>query len=126
MRPQPVRPLPGQPEYVDGVALIRGQTVPVVQLAVLLGAQSTGKPARFVVVRAGRREVALAVDAVIGVVPLDAGLTQSVPPLLRDAAPEAIAGIGRLDRELLIVLRSSWLLPDEVWNSMRDVRQTAS
>ena len=106
-----------RPSYVDGVAMIRGEPVPVVRLARLLKMDQAAEPARLVVVRTGRGRVALGVDGVIGVRSLKAATIQSVPPLLADAS-ELIAGLGSLDRELLIVLQASRILPDEVWNSI--------
>src|SRR5262245_32591885 len=51
---------------VDGLAMIRGEPVPVVDARRLLGVAG-GEATRFVVVRAAQRRVALAVDAVLDV-----------------------------------------------------------
>jgi purine-binding chemotaxis protein CheW len=112
------------PRYVDGVAIIRGRTVPVIRLACLLQAESAVEPTRLVVARVDGRQVAIGVDAVIGVFSLDRSILRSVPPLLKDASPELIASIGNLDGELLIVLQASRILPDELWSSLEAVQQT--
>jgi purine-binding chemotaxis protein CheW len=121
MRPLPVHPLAGAPPFVSGTSVIRGEPVPVVQLADLLGAAGAS-PARFVVIRAGNHHVAVAVDAVIGIRQLDAGAVASVPPLLATAASEAVAALATLDSELLVVLRAARVLPDEVWPSSARAR----
>lgn len=114
MRPLPVDPLPGAPQFILGLAIVRGAPVPVVSAAHLLG---TGKaPAtRFVTVRAGERQVALAVDSVLGVRPVAAGSLRDLPPLLRDASAEHVTAIGTLDTELLLFLQSTYLVPEELW-----------
>jgi purine-binding chemotaxis protein CheW len=69
--------------------------------------------ARFVTVRTSDRTVALAVDAVVGIRGLPAGTLGELPPLLRDAGSDAVAAIGTLDAELLLVLRAARLVPGD-------------
>lgn len=114
LRPLPVEPLAGAPAFVQGLCVIRGEPRPVVDAARLLSTPAPGEPpttARFVTVRTGAQQVALAVDAVLGVRTVPPESLQDLPPLLQEACAEAVAAIGRLDAELLLVLRSSRLLP---------------
>jgi purine-binding chemotaxis protein CheW len=116
MRPLPVEAVAGTPPFVRGVAMVRGVPTPVLDLAVLLGADR-GIAGRFVILRLGERQVAISVEAVLGVRML-AATTQQLPPLLHGAAHEAIHAIGTLDRHLLVVLRAGWQLPGEVWKAL--------
>jgi purine-binding chemotaxis protein CheW len=118
MRPLPVQSVRGTPEYVAGVAMIRGRTVPVIRLAALLGGESRGPAARFVVVRVDDRQVALAVEVVIGVSHFESSAIRRMPPLLQSAPPELIAGMGNLDNELLLVLQASRLVSAELWDAL--------
>lgn len=90
---------------------------PVVALGALLGAgvasSATAAAARVVTMRVGARQVALAVDGVVGVRNLDPGTVHGLPPLLRDT-PVATS-LGALDGELVSILEGSRILPDEVW-----------
>jgi purine-binding chemotaxis protein CheW len=63
-----------------------------------------------VTLRVAGRVVALAVNGVVGVRDLPPATVGDLPPLLRDAGTEVIAAVGRLDAELLFVLRSARLL----------------
>lgn len=114
MRPLPVQPLANMPPFVRGVAVVRGEPIPVVDLACLLGATefSIG---RFVAIRAGERRVALAVQDVIGIRVLDATSLATVPPLLQEAHPELVAALSSADKMLLVVLKTARILPGEVW-----------
>jgi purine-binding chemotaxis protein CheW len=109
-----LRPLPvaGAPPFVLGLAVIRGAPLPVVDSARLLGADDA-RAGRFVTVNAGNRRVALAVDCVLGVRAVAPESLHALPPLLHEADSGVIAAIGLLDAELLLVLRSARLLPDE-------------
>ncbi len=122
MRPLPVRAVAGAPDMVRGLSTVRGVPLPVVALdRVLLPADlppSTAATHRFVVVRTGDRQVALAVDAVLGVYDLASSLIGGIPPLIEHAAGEAIEAIGALDSELLMVLSAGRIVPDEAWRSL--------
>jgi purine-binding chemotaxis protein CheW len=111
LRPLPVEPVAGAPPGVLGLAVIRGSAVPVVDVARLLGAAGV-RAERFVTVMVGDRRVALAVDRVLGVRAVAPESLQVLPPLL-GADSDVVAAIGLLDSELLLVLRSARLLPDE-------------
>lgn len=113
MRPLPVELLSGAPHCVSGLSLIRGVPVPVVDAGRLLGERET-RAGRFVTVRAGDRTVALAVNDVVGVRMIRTESLQELPPLLRDAGAEAIAAIGTQDAQLLLVLRSARLVPEDL------------
>lgn len=124
MRPLPVEPLAGAPEIVRGLSIIRGAPVPVVDLAALLGVNSRGGCTRFVAVRAGERRVALSVDAVVGIRELAPSLLNEMPPLLREANNELVEAVGRLDSDLLLVLKAGKIVPDKVWDllALREAR----
>jgi purine-binding chemotaxis protein CheW len=115
MRPLPTNPLAGVPAFVLGVSVVRGHAVPVVDLGVLSGAGESGTARRFVFMRSGRHGVVTTVEAVLGVRQLDAGDLQAPPPLLRDASTDVVESIGVLDDRLLLVLRASHLVPEELW-----------
>lgn len=105
LRPLPIEPMGGAPAFVLGAAVIRGRALPVVDAAQLLG-EPGGAPTRFVTVRAGDREVALAVDAVLGVGALTAAEVAQLPPLLGDAGG-VVAALASRDAALLVVLRGA-------------------
>ena len=110
MRPLPVAPAPGAPGAVAGTAMIRGEPTPIVDLRRLVGA-APSPPSRFIVVRAERRRVALAVDHVPGVERIPPGALEAAPHLLSRAAPDALEAVTSLHGELLHILRSARLIP---------------
>jgi len=104
--------------------MIRGAAVPVVDARKLLGIPGA-VATRFVIVRAASRRVALAVDAVLDVRRIEADALQGLPPLLRGAQRELVSAIGALDDELLIVLDSARVLPDDSWRAIDDGSELA-
>jgi purine-binding chemotaxis protein CheW len=118
LRPLPIERLAGQPGFVLGVSTIRGAPVPVVDVAALLGTASPEPPRRVVTLALGGRRVGLALDDVIGVRAIDAAQVHDVPPLLHEAAHDAVQALGALDGRLLVALRSAFALPPSVWASL--------
>ncbi len=101
-----------------GVSVVRGSAVPVVDLGAVVGTAEPTPPARFVTIRLGDRTAALAVSQVVGVRDLETALLEQMPPLLQGANADVVRAIGTLDAELLVVLRSSRLLPEDVWTAV--------
>jgi purine-binding chemotaxis protein CheW len=117
MRPLPLESIAGMPAFVRGVSIIRGVPTPVVDLGALLGAPSN-EFERIVTLRLSDRQVALAVNAVLGVRDLDLSAIQELPPLLGGTSTDLLEAIGTLDEQFLMVLRAGWELPDEVWAAL--------
>lgn len=117
MRTLPVEPVAAAPDFVLGVSIIRGAPVPVVDAGRLLGGGDS-RPARLVTVRLGGRQLALAVDDVLGARALG-GARRDVPPLLADAGRDVVSAIGCLDAELLLFLEAVRILPDAVWDALQ-------
>ena len=116
MRPLPVEPLAHLPRFIDGVSIIRGRPVPVLDARRLLGEDGeAGARTRFVTLELAERSAALSVDAVLGVRDIDVAELEQLPALLRDAQNDLVAALGTLDHELLVVLERSRLLPEAVW-----------
>lgn len=126
MRPLPVDAVAGAPDFVLGLAVIRGVPVPVVDLDALLGGGIAPRThGRFVTLRLGERRVALAVDEVLGVERIDRTRLAEFPPLLGPAGADRIEALGTLDAQLLVVLRATQVVPAEVWVALAGGGATA-
>jgi purine-binding chemotaxis protein CheW len=113
MRALPIEPVADAPPFVRGVSVIRGVPTPVVDLGSLLrGAPHEG--GRFVVIKTGKRRVALSVSDVVGVRTLQASELGALPPLLGEAQ-KAIQQLGALDAQLLRVIESTRIVPESLW-----------
>jgi purine-binding chemotaxis protein CheW len=118
MRPLPVEPISGVPSFVQGISIIRGIPTPVIDLGAVIGTPSE-RAERLVTLRVGERQVALSVNAVLGVRDLGGTVTiVELPALLQRASEDVIETIGTLDQQVLLVLREGWELPDEVWQAL--------
>jgi purine-binding chemotaxis protein CheW len=92
-----VAPLPGAPASVLGVRNLRGNVLPVVDLASVFGIERNGAPSRVAVVEHERLKAGLAVDSVTGVERLPDASEEVESRYLRGAALNAGALIGVVD-----------------------------
>ena len=118
MRPLPVESIAGAPLFVRGLAVVRGVPTPVVDAASLLSGLAS-HPTRFVTVKTGMRRVVLAVDTVVGIIEIPPDTVDVLPPLFQSPGLDAISAVGVLDADLLLVLRSTRLIPDDVWATIQ-------
>jgi purine-binding chemotaxis protein CheW len=111
LRPLPLSSIAGAPPFVLGVAVVRGEPTPVVDLGAFVGGSGGGPATRWVTVRAGAAHAALAVAEVLGVAALDPRDGRSVP-LLGDGCAGAIASLRARDPDLLVVLDAARVVAD--------------
>jgi purine-binding chemotaxis protein CheW len=118
MRPLPVQRLLHIPAFIAGLSIIRGEPVPVVDLAVLLG-EPAGPASRLITVKAASGVIGVLVHTVIGIRAIPAQAVRDLPSLAQGADDKAIAAVGLLDAELLLVLRSSYLISETLAQELR-------
>lgn len=108
-RPLQVRPVADAPPAVLGLAVVRGEPAPVVDLAALIGAP----PApcrRWISLRVADRVVVLAVTEVHGLIRLPETGRTDLPPLLQSARTELIAQMASRDGALIALLEPARLV----------------
>jgi purine-binding chemotaxis protein CheW len=110
MRPLPFEAFPGAPDFVAGLAVIRGVPTPVVSMRALMG-EPPGPAGRFVTVRIRERVAALAVDEVLGVLQLNTARTTDLPPLLRNVAGNTISAVTSRDADLMLFFETARIFP---------------
>jgi purine-binding chemotaxis protein CheW len=115
MRPLPISSLASAPPFVLGLTMIRGASVPVVDLGALLGrAAASEEIGRFAALAVEGRSVAVAVSAVHGVLDVDEDAMLDLPPLLGRAGNDAVEALAVHDAGLLLVLSATRLVPGDV------------
>jgi chemotaxis signal transduction protein len=92
-----VTPVPGTPAPVLGLRSLRGQLLPVVDLAALLGVARTAAPARLLVTEAAGQRAGFAIDEVTEVGEMPEPTEETSSSLLAGAALTGGELIGVLD-----------------------------
>jgi purine-binding chemotaxis protein CheW len=108
LRPQPVTPVPLTSSVIRGLMSLRGQIVPVIDLAERLGVQlqDNGAEAFNVLIRTPDGPVSLLVDHVGDVVEVSADSFEPAPDTLRSSLRPLIRGAYKLERRLLLALNA--------------------
>ena len=105
LRAQPVTPVPLSPSAIHGLMSLRGQIVPVVDLAQRLGVQlRSGNEAFNVLIRTPEGPVSLLVDSVGDVVDVESDAFEPAPETMRSSMRSLILGAYKLERRLLLAL----------------------
>jgi purine-binding chemotaxis protein CheW len=118
MRPLPVEPVAEAPPFLKGIAIVRGEALPVVDIGRLVNGESEARIGRFVTVRLGRRHAVFAVGEVTGIREMGADALSEARTVLGDLEPEVIASLGRLDGQLVSLLRAAPVISDELWGRL--------
>jgi purine-binding chemotaxis protein CheW len=92
-----VSPVPGAPSAVLGVRNLRGQILPVIDLALLLGVPRTALPGRLLVAEAAGQRAGFAMDQVSEVGKLDGRWDEAESPLLTAVVLAGEDLVGVLD-----------------------------
>jgi purine-binding chemotaxis protein CheW len=116
LRPLPLTPLPGAPEWVAGVCNVRGDIVTAVDLAAFFELGDGAQPRGLVIATAGELVFGLLVDEIVGIrAPAESGAELPDGPLTRFLTGVATDENGLLHRlsvgELLAALESELCAP---------------
>ena len=105
IRLQDLTRVPNSPDFVDGVINLRGKVIPVIALRKRFGLpeQDHDKQTRIVVLEIKSIVVGLIVDSVSEVLRIPASAVVP-PPRLGTIEQEFVAGVGKLEDRLLILL----------------------
>ena len=106
IKPRELTEVPRAPHFVDGIISLRGVIVPVIDLRKRLGLQGQRSTAqqRIVIVRQRTGFSGLRVDSVTGVVRIADHRREAAPAALEGIDREFVAGIGRADNRMVILL----------------------
>jgi purine-binding chemotaxis protein CheW len=101
-----VTQVPRTSEAILGITSLRGTVVPVLELSRILklGTRPVSRTTRVLVLRGGGDPVGLVVDRVTSVVRIERESIEAVPRTMQTETGDLLAGVGRVDERLLIIL----------------------
>ena len=107
-------PLPRAPGYMKGVINLRGAVLPIIDLAVRFGLNTSEPTARHVIMvaRIGGRTVGLLVDAVSDIIQLTDEQVQPTPDVASDHVKTFVKGIFALDGRMISLIELDRIVPE--------------
>ena len=124
--------VPMTPAYVRGVINLRGAVVPVLDLSVRFGKQSSPVTKRTCIViieiDAGgeRHDIGVVVDTVNAVLNIPSTDIEPPPSFGARIHTDFIRGVGKVQGQFVILLDVDRILPSEEMLALADVREPAS
>ncbi|MCW4035146.1 MAG: chemotaxis protein CheW [Candidatus Bathyarchaeota archaeon] len=108
---QAVTPVPGAPDYIEGVTNLRGQIITVMDLRKRLNIQKEGKGEKIIVIEMGKAAVGVVVDTVTEVSTLskdDVERHMQVTSQLDNY----LVGVGKQGEKLIVILNLVKIISD--------------
>ncbi len=112
---QKITPLPDLPNFVKGVINLRGKVVPVLDVRLKFGMAPLEYHDRtcVIVVHIEEQEIGLIVDKVDEVIDIPASSIENPPAISRGGRARYIAGMGKMNERVIILLDVSKLLKND-------------
>jgi purine-binding chemotaxis protein CheW len=122
IRPRRLTELPRSPDFLLGIVSLRGQIVPVVDLARRLNLKPSDDTSqqRVIVCSAADERIGLLVDRVVQVVRVKPEQVESAPLLADSPSKDFISGIGRVQGKMLVLLNPERILDVEPQAVLKD------
>jgi len=114
---------PQVPDYVEGVANLRGSIIPIVNLRKLFGLETKQSDAdtRTIVVNVGKRTIGCTVDNVTQVVRIGQDSIHAAPDTVTDHGASYISGFARVHEQLIVLLDVEQLLDPQKLEQVRKI-----
>lgn len=119
--------VPNSPPEVEGVINLRGKIIPVIDLRRRFGLAETqhSSDSRIVVVEVCERVVGFIVDRVHEVLRIEKSIVEPAPEMVCSIDSDFIAGVGKLDDRLVILLDVEKLFADGLMKRLDTVAEAA-
>jgi len=120
--------VPQSPESIEGVINLRGRIIPVLDLRVQFGLESSSldEQTRIVVVEVQGDTIGFIVDSVHEVLRIDKSIIEPTPQMNTSIDESYVAGVAKLEEDLLILLDLDYLLSPEALNRLSDIQCLAA
>jgi len=111
---QPITPVPGAADYIEGVINQRNRVFPVVDLRKRFGLRigEAGDRSRIIVLQVSDDMVGVIVDAVSEVITVTADVVEPAAHVVTGMDAEYIGSIAKLDNQLVAVLHPAKIFED--------------
>lgn len=119
--------VPQSPEGIEGVINLRGRIIPVLDLRNQFGieTQELDDNTRIIVVEVQGNTVGFIVDSVHEVLRIDQSIIEATPQMNTSINASYVAGVAKLEDDLLILLNLDNLLSPDALNKLSNMQQAA-
>jgi len=124
VRWQQITKVPQAPSFVEGIVNLRGQIIPIVDLAkrfsLMSGETSREESRRIVVVHIDGRAIGILVDGVSEILRIPTSQIEPPPPIVAGTmGADFLRGVGKVDGRLIIILDLNRIFSQEEMSSLK-------
>jgi len=111
----PVRPVPEEPRYVEGIINVRGIIYPIFNLCRRLNMSEYEErdKSKFILLQIGPNRVGFLVDSVVEILSINESCMEELPSMLDRNHVNCIEAIVNIENRMIIVLDVDVLISDE-------------
>ncbi|MFA6055135.1 MAG: chemotaxis protein CheW [Thermodesulfovibrionales bacterium] len=110
---QKVHSIPDLPDFLSGVIAVRGQIIPLLDLRKRFGIIASSKKELIIVIKYDNEKIGVLVDHVKEIISLGKDEITSPPAIFKGLKRKYLAGIGKKDDGVIIILNVDDLLTSE-------------
>ncbi len=110
---QKVHSIPDLPDFLSGIIAVRGQIIPLLDLRKRLGIMSSSKKEQIIVIKYDNEKIGVLVDHVKEITSLRKDEITNPPAIFKGLKRKYLAGIGKKDDRVIIILNVDDLLTSE-------------
>ena len=128
IKPRHITRLPHVDDYIEGVTNLRGEVIPVICLRKRFGitAQENTQDTRIIILEVNENPVGFIVDAVTETLRLPETSIEPPPSSVEGLKSDYLAGVGKLDDRLLILLEIDKILSTEEKIQLQTIQSEAA
>lgn len=122
---QDITPIPDSPDYAKGVINLRGNIIPVIDVRIRFGKDSTNYSERtcIIVTKLDENYIGFIVDSVDEVTTIEDDDISAPPKVSKDRTNAYLTGIGKLQNKVVLLLDTSKILNQEEIGIVADAVQ---
>ena len=118
VRPPDITKVPNAPSYIEGIANLRGNILPIVNLRnrLVMSDKEIDESSRIVVINAGGSMIGGIVDSVSEVIHIETKIIDPPPEVVGSVDGQNLLGVAKINdgKRLIMILSSEKIIPDLV------------
>ncbi len=115
--------IPELPDFLSGVITVRGEVIPLLDLRKRFGIQSSSKKELIIVIKTESEKIGVLVDSVKEITTLKTDDITAPPSIFKGLRKRYLAGIGRKDDRIIIILNIDELLTSEEKIALKETEE---
>lgn len=118
-----VTKVPNAPPFIDGIINLRGDIIPIVNLKKRFNIpeKKVDSDTRIIINNINGKDIGFVVDEASQVINIDEADIEDAPDIIKGADRQYIAGVGKVNNQIVILLNLEKILNDDEKKAVNDI-----